>query len=174
MVTFPIFVTCCKLPNDPVGQLVPFAKHGNCPFTKSDVKLADVPLITLANKLVAVELVVISFVVKKFVVVTLPATKRVMVLLADVKFAKVAFKAVRLVPEAEAKPNHCVDVTLVKLPLVAAKVAIFKLLPVALVKISWVAVAAENTAVPLNKFTLAAVRFSAVKLVPEAEAKPSH
>ena len=36
------------------------------------------------------------------------------------------------------------------------------------------AVAAENTAVPLNKFTLAAVRFKVFKLVPDAVAKPSH
>lgn len=90
------------------------------------------------------------------------------------RFANPAFKAFTVEPEAVANPRKPVDVTLVKVPFVAANVAIFKLVPVALVKMSCVAVAAENTAVPPSKFTLFAVKFNAVKLEPEAVAKPSH
>lgn len=85
-----------------------------------------------------------------------------------------ALIALILVPEAVAKPSQPVEVTLVSVPLVAAKVVKFNKLPVAFVKTSWVAVAAEKTAVPPSKFTLFAVKFNAVKLEPEAVAKPSH
>lgn len=95
------------------------------------------------------------------------------------KFVAVAFTnnplvAVRLVPDAVAKLNKPVEVTLVMVPFEAVNVARFKVVPVALVKIKAVEVADENTAVPPSKFTLAAVKFKVFTVVPDAVANPSH
>ena len=165
VVTFPCVVTCCKVGVAfPAGQLVPFAKHGNWPPINNDVKLAEVPTMLAANKFVEVELVDTSLVTFKVPMVPFALTK----------LAILPLMAFTVVPEAMAKPNQPVDVTFVNEPFVAVRAAKFKLVPVALVKINCVEVAADKTAVPPNKLTLFAVRFNAVKLVPEAEAKPSH
>ena len=165
VVTFPCVVTCCKVGVAfPAGQFVPFAKHGNWPPINNDVKLAEVPTTFAANKLVDVELVDTSLVTFNVAIVPFALTKLPMA----------ALLAFNVVPEARAKPSQPVEVTLVNDPLVAVSAAKFKLVPVAFVKINCVEVAADKIAVPLSKFTLFAVRFNAVKLEPEAEAKPSH
>ena len=138
------------------------------------VKAPVVPVIKLANKLVAVALVKTPVEGVVFPIGVPFTEPPVITAFEEERFANPAFKAFTVEPDAVANPRKPVDVTLVKVPFVAASVAIFKLVPVALVKISCVAVAAENTAVPPSKFTLLAVRFNAVKLDPEAVANPSH
>ena len=135
------------------------------------VNAAFVPLIKVANKLVAVALVKTPVEGVTFPIGVPFTEPPVIVAFEELSATKLAFNAFNVDPEAVAKPNQPVDVTLVNTPLVAANVARFKVVPVALVKINCVAVAAEKTAVPPSKFTLFAFKFKAVKLEPDAVAK---
>lgn len=137
--------------------MVPSVKQTVCPATNKEVKLADTPAKLAKYAFVPVVLVPVALIQAKFV------------------------------PEAVAKPNHCVDVTRVNDPstdtkFVSEAFVAKRFVAVALVDVTSVNVAAAGVRFPITvPFTAPPViatfeefKFNAFKVVPDAVAKPSH